>query len=86
MDERSYISQNLIRTNQLNMLIQFLWIVHHNNRNAIGIATDYGLDGRGVGIRVPVRAKFFPLHVIQTGSGAQPASYPMSLRGKAVEV
>jgi hypothetical protein len=30
----------------------------------------YGLVGRGVGARVPVRQNFSPLHVVQTDSGA----------------
>jgi hypothetical protein len=37
------------------------------------MATAYGLDGRGIGVRVPVEAKFFLLHVVQTGSGAPPS-------------
>jgi hypothetical protein len=38
-----------------------------------GIATGYGLDGRRVGVRVPVEVRFlFSLHVVQTGYGAQP--------------
>jgi hypothetical protein len=36
----------------------------------------YGLGGGRVGVRVPVRANFSPLHVVQTDSGAHPA-YPM---------
>jgi hypothetical protein len=44
--------------------------------SAVGIATGYGRDGRGVGVRVPVEARFSPLHVIQTGPGAHAASYP----------
>jgi hypothetical protein len=35
------------------------------------------LDGRGVGVRVPVGANCSHLHVVQIGSGAQPASYPI---------
>jgi hypothetical protein len=27
--------------------------------SVVGIATGYGLDGRGVGVRVPVEARFF---------------------------
>jgi hypothetical protein len=45
--------------------------------SAVGIATGYGLDSRGFGVRVPVGARFPPLHVVQTGSGAHPSSYPM---------
>jgi hypothetical protein len=41
------------------------------------VATGYGLDGRGVGVGVPVGEEFSLLHVVQAGSGAHPASYPM---------
>jgi hypothetical protein len=43
--------------------------------SAVGIATSYGLDGWGVGVRVPVGSRIFLLHVAQTGSGAHPAFY-----------
>jgi hypothetical protein len=46
-----------------------------------GIATGYWLDGRGVGVRVQVRVEFSPLHVVQTASGAHPASYPVGTGG-----
>jgi hypothetical protein len=49
--------------------------------SVVGIATGYGLDDRGVGVRVPVRSRISLLHVIQTGSGAHPASYPMGTGG-----
>jgi hypothetical protein len=42
-----------------------------------GIATGYGLDDRGVGVRVPVGSRISLLHVLWTGSGTHPASYPM---------
>jgi hypothetical protein len=45
--------------------------------SAVGIATAYGLDDQGVGVRVPVGSEFSLLHVVQTGSGAHLASYPM---------
>jgi hypothetical protein len=52
--------------------------------SAVGIATCYGLDDRGVGVRVPVGAKIFSLlQVVQTGSGVHPTSYPMGTGGKA---
>jgi hypothetical protein len=51
---------------------------------AVGIATGYGLDHRGVGVRVPDRLKNFSLlHVVQTGSVTHPVSYPMGTGGKA---
>jgi hypothetical protein len=56
--------------------------------SVFGIATDHGLDERGVGVRVPYRLEFSVLHVVQTGSGVHPTSYPMGtgaflLGGKA---
>jgi hypothetical protein len=55
----------------------------------VGIATGYGLEDWGVGVWVPVGQEFSLLHVLQTGYGAHPASYPMGTggsfpRGKAV--
>jgi hypothetical protein len=49
----------------------------------VRIATAYGLDDRRVGVRVPVGSRIFLLHIVQTGSGAHPASYPVSTGGKA---
>jgi hypothetical protein len=49
--------------------------------SAVGIATGYGLNGRGVGVRVQVVTRISPLHLVQAGSGAHPASYPMGTEG-----
>jgi hypothetical protein len=38
----------------------------------VGVATDYGLDNRRVGVRAQVG-----LHIVLTCSGAHLASYPM---------
>jgi hypothetical protein len=35
-------------------------LLHEPTVGAVGIATDYGLDGRGVGVRVPVVERFLP--------------------------
>jgi hypothetical protein len=43
--------------------------------SAVGIAIGYWLDGRGVGVRVPLGVRYSLLHVVQTGSGAHLASY-----------
>jgi hypothetical protein len=43
----------------------------------VGIATGYGLVGLQLGVWVPVRARFYPLHVVQTDFGVYPASYPV---------
>jgi hypothetical protein len=48
-----------------------------SQNSAVGTATGYGLDGRGVGVRDPVGAGFSSRHVVQTGSGAHPDSNTM---------
>jgi hypothetical protein len=45
--------------------------------SVVGIATGYGLDDQGVGVRVPTGTRISLLHVVQTGSGVHPTSYPM---------
>jgi hypothetical protein len=55
--------------------------MHKSPDSAVGIATSHGLDGRGVGVRVQWGNGFFPLHIVQTGSGAHPASYPVDTGG-----
>jgi hypothetical protein len=49
--------------------------------SAVRIATVYGMDDREVGVRVLVGSKFSLLHIVQTGSGAHSASYPMGIGG-----
>jgi hypothetical protein len=46
----------------------------------VSIATGYGLDDLGFGVRVPVGSRIFFV-VAQTGSGGHPASYSMSTGG-----
>jgi hypothetical protein len=45
--------------------------------SAVGIETAYGLDDRGKGVRAHVGSEFFLLRIVQTGSEAYPASYPV---------
>jgi hypothetical protein len=52
----------------------------------VGIATSYGLNDRGVGVRVPVESRIFLLKIVQTGSEVHPTSYPMGTGGKAAGV
>jgi hypothetical protein len=40
---------------------------------AVGITTGYRLEVRGAGVRVPVESRVSLLHIVQTGSGANPA-------------
>jgi hypothetical protein len=48
--------------------------------SAVGTATGYGLEDRGV--RVGVKGQEFSLlHVVQTGSGANPTAYPVGAGG-----
>jgi hypothetical protein len=47
--------------------------------SAVGTAAGHGLDDQEVGVRVPVGQEFSLLHVVHTGSGAHPASYPMGI-------
>jgi hypothetical protein len=45
--------------------------------SAVSIATGYGPDGRGFGVRVPVVSRISSSHVLQAGSGASPSSFPL---------
>jgi hypothetical protein len=49
--------------------------------SVVGIAIGYGLDDRWVGVRVPVGSTIFSPPIVQTGSGAHPASYTMGTGG-----
>jgi hypothetical protein len=55
--------------------------------SSVGIALGYGLDDRGSRVPFPAVAGNFSLHhSVQNGSGAHPASYPMSARGFSLRV
>jgi hypothetical protein len=45
--------------------------------SAVGIVTGYGLDDRGIEVRVSVEAEFYSSPRLPVRSGAHPASYPM---------
>jgi hypothetical protein len=56
----------------------FIW----SRDSSVGIGIGYGLDDRGVRVRVLVGSKEFSfLHVVQTGSGAHLVFYPMDNGG-----
>jgi hypothetical protein len=58
------------------------YVLYPGSRDSlVGIATGYGLEDRGVGIRVPVVSRISLLHVVQTDSGAYPSSYSMGNGG-----
>jgi hypothetical protein len=52
--------------------------------SAVGIATGYGLDYRGVGVRSRKGQEFSLPHINQTGSEVHPASYPKGAGGGAL--
>jgi hypothetical protein len=49
--------------------------------SVVGIATSYGLDDRGVGVRVPVGSRIFSFPNRQTDSEIHPTSYPIGTGG-----
>jgi hypothetical protein len=49
--------------------------------SSVVIATGYGLEDGGVGVRVPVEQEFSLFHVVQTDPGVHPISYTMSTGG-----
>jgi hypothetical protein len=57
--------------------IIFIYIYIHTY--VVGIATSYGLDDRGVGVRVPVRSRIFSSPNRPDGSEIHPTSYPMGM-------
>jgi hypothetical protein len=65
--------------------VKLRFIRHYVSRDsAVGIETGYGLDDRGVGVRVPVGSRIFALlHLVQTGSEVQPTFYPMGTGGSS---
>jgi hypothetical protein len=63
-------------------LLGILLIPIRSRDSVVGVATGYGMDDRGVGIRVWIESRiFFLVHVVQTGFEAQPTSYTMGTGG-----
>jgi hypothetical protein len=60
--------------------LQYRYYLLYSGDIAVGTGTGYGLDGRGVGVRLLVGARFFPLHFFRTGSGPHSASDSMETR------
>jgi hypothetical protein len=61
-----------------------LWMFLYLKRSrcsSVGIATGYGLDGRGVGVRVPVGSRTFSSPRCPDRLWAHPTSYPMGTGG-----
>jgi hypothetical protein len=66
---------------KLDLTQHFLVCTIYGRDSVVGIATGYWLDDRGVGVRAPVMSQFSLLDVVQTSSGAHPASYLMDIGG-----
>jgi hypothetical protein len=69
----------------LSGVLSYISDISRSRDGSVGIALGYGLDDRGSRVRFLARAVNFSLHhrCVQNGSGAHPASYPMSIRGSS---
>jgi hypothetical protein len=75
-----------VREVQLDILthLQVFSLPEHENESrdsSVGIATGYGVTTKGSEFEFPWGQEFSLLHVVQTGSGVHPASYPMGTGG-----
>jgi hypothetical protein len=59
--------------------IMIIIIIMRSQESAVGIATGYGLDDRGVGVRVPVGARIFSFP--SRPDWVHPTSYQMGTGG-----
>jgi hypothetical protein len=76
-----YSIQRRITNWLANLIIRELIEDWRSRNSLLGIATGYGLDDRGVGVRVPAGSRIYLLYVVQTGCGVHPTSYRMCTRG-----
>jgi hypothetical protein len=44
---------------ELNVKLMFVFLKQMSRDSVVGIATGYGLDNRGVGVRVPIGSRIF---------------------------
>jgi hypothetical protein len=66
----------VIHVYKLILKVKFsLCLINHYATSVLYIMTSYGLDERGVGVRVPVGSR-----IVHTGSRAHPTSYTMGTR------
>jgi hypothetical protein len=66
-------------------IINYTYLIYCHD-SSVGIALGSRLDYRGSMVRFPAGAgNFSLLHLVQNGSGAHPASYPMGTRGSFPE-
>jgi hypothetical protein len=55
----------------------YIYLYNASQDSVFSIATGYGLDNRGWSLNPGRDQEFSLLHVVETNSGAEPASYPM---------
>jgi hypothetical protein len=58
-----------------NVFISSYYVEYRSSDSAVGIATNYGLDDRGVGIRVPVGSRIFSTSSRPALGSAQPIQW-----------
>jgi hypothetical protein len=62
--------------------ITIMWVHNKSRDSSVGVALGCGLDGRCSRVRFPSGAgSFFLRHRVRSGSGANPASYPVGTGG-----
>jgi hypothetical protein len=69
------MNESTAHTNCITLLVPFAMFC------GAGIATGYGLDDCGAGVRVPVGSRISILQIVQTSSGVHPTSYPRGTGG-----
>jgi hypothetical protein len=57
------------------VILKLYRLLFRGRDSSFGIATGYGLEGGGVGVRIPVGQECSLLHAIHTESGVHPTSY-----------
>jgi hypothetical protein len=61
----------------MKVLLSIVLSYSRSRESVVGIVNSYGLDDRGVRVRVAVESRIFSLlRVVQTGSGVHPTSQP----------
>jgi hypothetical protein len=81
------VDWSLTRNSQFilhNLTVLLFWF--RSRDSVVGIATDYGLDDRGVGVWVPVGSRIFSSPTVQATSGVHPTSYTMGTGGSFLGV
>jgi hypothetical protein len=63
------------------VLTVYIPLIIASQESIVGISTGYSLDDGGFGVRVPIESRISLLHVVETGSGAHPAFYPLGTGG-----